>query len=653
MAPYRNNRTSNRSGRTQNDHDVVEGLPVRHWRKAPVTLNSAPQKDDANTASNRNSMWSELPMPRDYQLLPPVSQALLRAARSGEVIRKPAPQPLVEDEKGTGEDDEAEGDVDTGFVAKRWAPIPRHLEEPEPEYLAKRRRGLPSAYDGAQGQDGTTGPMRKTKVRKLDLEGNAAVLEVLVPEGQKVDGEVFEEETKLTEAPAPGTVVEGVGVANAEGIVVAGDTVVPPLPPPPPRRRPPPPKRRPKGPGRGRKKKVAFAPGAEGTDGVSTTPGTSHLTVTGPNGGVKILNETAIDGDVDMKDDSVMQNGDESSDDEEEGDEGEEGEEVEEGEEGDTGARELSLAASSLKSPAEQVLPPLSSKMDDEIQESSEVKMDSNPVIIDRPSTPPIPQEAQEPASKDLSSSPEFPLAKSQNGDAQRNSVEPPLQDDHAQPTKIDDDPTQSQSIDPADEVFVQSLAHESPHEVHFQPVLTDLIRDAPAISVAAEPIHDESDQPAIALPDMSDQASSIPAAPSPDRYPQPMTIDPVQEADVAPAPDLDRISPSNQVVVEEAPPFEEQRFPITDEKPPEVVIAASLPLHHDPVDGLAPPTPEAFTPKDEREAAEREAAERAEREALEVEAMDQDAHFTDGEVDLLGSLEKQLDGRNSEFHDT
>lgn len=597
-------------------------------------------------------------MPRDYQLLPPVSQALLRAARSGEAIKKPAPQPLVEDEKGTGEDDEAEGDVDTGFVAKRWAPVPRHLEQSEPEFLAKRRRGLPSAYNGAQGQNGTTGPMRKTKVRKLDLEGNAAVLEVLVPEGQKVDGEVFEKETKLTEAPAPGTVVEGVGVANAEGIVVAGDTVVPPLPPlppppPPPRRRPPPPKRRPKGPGRGRKKKVAFASGAEGTDGASMTPGSSHLTVTGPDGEVKILNETAKDRDVEMKDDSVMQNGDESSDDEEEGDEGEEGEEVEEGEEGDTGVREPSLAASSSKSPAEQVLPPLSSKMDDEMQESSEVNIGSTPVIDGRPSTPPIPQEAQVSAPKDLSSSPEFPLAISQNGDAQRNSVEPPLQDDHAQPTKIDDDPAQPQSIDPADDVSVQPLAYESPHEDQFRPVPSDLIQDEPTISVAAEPMYDEPDQSAIALPDMSDHASSIPAAPSPGGYPQPMTIDPVQEADVAPAPDLDRISPSNRIVVEEAPPFEEERFSMTDEKPPEVVIAATLPLHHDPVDGLAPPTPEAFTPKDEREAAEREAAERAEREALEAEAMDQDAHFPDGEVDLLGSLEKQLEGRNSESHDT
>ncbi|KAL9609455.1 MAG: hypothetical protein Q9167_005784 [Letrouitia subvulpina] len=609
-------------------------------------------------ASNRNSMWSELPLPRDYQLLPPVSQALLRAARSGEAIKKPAPQPLVEDEKGTGEDDEAEGDVDTGFVAKRWAPVPRHLEEPEPEFLAKRRRGLPSAYNGAQGPNGTTGSMRKTKVRKLDPEGNAAVLEVLVPEGQNVDGEVFEEETKLTEAPAPGTVVEGVGVANAEGIVVAGDTVVPSLPapappPPPPRRRPPPPKRRPKGPGRGRKKKVAFAPGAEGTDGASMTPGTSHLTVTGPDGEGKILKETVIDGDVEMKDDSVMQNGDESSDDEEEGDEGEEGEEVEEGEEGATGARELSLAANSSKSPAEQLLPPLSFKTDDEIQESSEAKTDNTPVIVGGPSTPPIPKEAQLSAPKDLSSSPEYPLAISQNGDAQRNSIEP-SQDDHAQPTKFDDDPTQPHPIDPADDIFVQSLGRESPHEDHFQPVPSDLIHDELAISVTAEPIHNDPDQPAVALPDTNDQASPVPAAPGPDSSPQPMMIDPVQEVDVAPAPDVDRISPSNQVVVEEAPAFEEERFPMTDEKPPEVVIAASLPLHHDPVDGLAPPTPEAFTPKDEREAAEKEAAERAaQKEALEDEAMDQDAHFTDGEVDLLGSLEKQLEGKNSEFHDT
>ncbi|KAL8675231.1 MAG: hypothetical protein Q9168_000351 [Polycauliona sp. 1 TL-2023] len=314
MAPLRNNRSSNRSGRSQVDHDVFEGLPVRHWRKAPVAVSTAPPKEEPTSSSVRDTLFVELAMPHNSHLLSPMSQALLRAARSGEMTKKAASQPLQEDDKENGDDNEPAADVESAFMAKRWAAVPRHLEGPEPEFLAKRRKGLPSAYTSLVGQANGAIPMRKTKVRKVDANGNASILEVLVPEGQTVDGEVLKDETNVTQVPAPGTVVAGVGVANAEGVVVAGDQILPA----PPRRRPPPPKRKAKGPGKGRKKKVAFAPGIEGMN-----HGDSATTfIEGADGiDMALAGESAdvtVNADAIMGDDLGLQNGEESSEEEDE-----------------------------------------------------------------------------------------------------------------------------------------------------------------------------------------------------------------------------------------------------------------------------------------------------------------------------------------------
>ena len=332
---YRNSRTGNRTTRTQIDHDVFEGLPVRHWRKKAINVNAAPEKENIDNAGLRNLTWKELPLPRDTHLLSPMSQDLLRAARMPQA-KKPT-TPLLDDDKEPGEDEDADGEVDTGFVAKRWAVLPKELEGPEPEFLAKRRKGLPSVHGGALGTINSTAPMRKTKIRKVDNEGNNSVWEVLVPEGQTVDGEVVEEETSPTQAPAPGTVVEGVGVVNAEGVVIAGDQGVPAMN----KRRPPPPKRKPKGPGRGRKKKVAFA----GPDGMPTANGVDRASY-GANmteEGKRTEGEQGpSNGDTDMGDDSLLKEGEEGS---------EEGSEEEDGEDGDREEGELSPSPSASSSP--------------------------------------------------------------------------------------------------------------------------------------------------------------------------------------------------------------------------------------------------------------------------------------------------------------
>lgn len=255
---FRNRDRSNRQGRGQIEHNVLEGLPINQYREIEVTVgpNAADNKPvDANA-------WPELPMPRDSHMLPEHSQQLLRAARSGRTIQPPAPP---EDDDNELKDEEPEHkEVQIGFTVKKYVKIARHNEAPEPEFLAKRRKGLPSQYMSGQIQ----APLRETKVKKLDAEGNVAVYKVLAPEGQTVEGEVAPTDAAIEVAPviaAPGTIVEGVGVVNAEGIVVANDI----LQQTPPRRRPPPPKKKkmkhiPRaGPGRGRKR-VDFVDGAEG-----------------------------------------------------------------------------------------------------------------------------------------------------------------------------------------------------------------------------------------------------------------------------------------------------------------------------------------------------------------------------------------------------
>ena len=332
---YRNSRTGNRSTRTQIDHDVFEGLPVRHWRKKPINVNAAPEKENIDNAGLKNLTWTELPMPRDAHLLSPMSQDLLRAARMPQA-KKPS-TPLLDDNKEPSEDEDVDGEVDVGFVAKRWAVIPKELEGPEPEFLAKRRKGLPSVHGGTLGSINGTAPMRKTKIRKVDTEGNNSVWEVLVPEGHTVEGEVVEGETSPTQAPAPGTVVEGVGVVNAEGVVIAGDQGVPAIS----RRKPPPPKRKPKGPGRGRKKKVAFA-GADGMPTANGVDGASYGAIKAEEGKGVDGGQGASNGETGMVDESLLKEGDEGS---------EEGSEDDEGEEGDREEGEVSPSPNASRSP--------------------------------------------------------------------------------------------------------------------------------------------------------------------------------------------------------------------------------------------------------------------------------------------------------------
>lgn len=340
---------SNRSGRSQADHDVFEGLPVRQWSQSETIVGLPPPTEVAQGGD----ALPELPMPRDSHQLAPWTQQLLREARRPRLAKRP--QEPTEDDK---QEEEDEGEpVQTGWQSKKWGQVPSHLEKPEREFLAKRRKGLPSLHTQialqAANAVASSANTRKTKIMKSDADGNTTVYEVLVAEGQTVEGEVAEDAIMADAAPvqaAPGTVIEGVGIANAEGVIVATDLLQPQQQPL--RRKPIPPRRiRKGGPGRG-KKKVMFNPNDGHNAAATSTPG-GGASVATPSTLNANGDESAMDIDSTPKPDA--NDHDEGDDeDEEEGDEGDEDDDREDGEvsEGEE-PQEEELAESTAAVPSE------------------------------------------------------------------------------------------------------------------------------------------------------------------------------------------------------------------------------------------------------------------------------------------------------------
>lgn len=256
---YRPSGRHHRTNRANNDNDVFEGLPVKQWGHVVGHVSLAPPKPEISKEDH--DRWGDPPMPRDSGMLLPWTQELLRLARGGKVGTKRKQDADSQDEEKPEEEAATEEPKpvveDRGYVAKRWKQLPEALLEPEHqhfEFLAKRRKGLPSLY-GPDAQAAPVVTMRMTRVQRTAADGEVAVYEVLVPEGQTVEGEV-RDPGQLTDvaavAAAPGTVIEGVGIANEQGVLVA-EHLKPNIAP---RRNRPPPKKK-GGPGRG-KKRVTF-----------------------------------------------------------------------------------------------------------------------------------------------------------------------------------------------------------------------------------------------------------------------------------------------------------------------------------------------------------------------------------------------------------
>ncbi|RDW77685.1 hypothetical protein BP6252_05738 [Coleophoma cylindrospora] len=330
MAPgYRASGQSRRANRGNvANHDLFEGIPVRQWRRDIVTVAPQPTHESSTV---QNDIWAvELPhgMPKDYLDLPQHSQDLLRAARSGKIYKRPAPSEEEEvDPELVGEkpDKKDEDPKERGFTARAWKHVSREL--PPIDYLAKRRKGLIRVGT----KPATAAPVAtvtKATVRRVDAAGNTYVQDMVVANGQKVEGEVIAQ-----------TVIPGPSTSEVQ--------------PSPIKRKPI--KRKIKGPGRGRKKKMlpsAAVPGGLAADGQTVQALDTDGSV--DQNGIKKENaDTPMGGvheDTEMGDDSNQAS------DDEDGDEGDEGDDDEEGtpEVQDSPGNPLSIT-----SPIPEVLPSL------------------------------------------------------------------------------------------------------------------------------------------------------------------------------------------------------------------------------------------------------------------------------------------------------
>lgn len=312
MAPgYRTNAQTRRGNRgAYPEHDDFEGLPVRQWRQEWVNV-TPPQQVEAQT---RNDIWAvELPygMPKDTQLLPPHSQELLRAARSGRLYKRPAPaddddaDPDPALEKGEKKEDVA----DKGYTVKVWKQVPRTSEGPTVSHLAKRRKDTITLKPKAEVLQ-STGPMiTRATIRRVDAAGNPYEQTITLSEGQPVDGEIV----STSVIPAPVAPVE-----------------VQPQQVTPARRKPPPPRRKPKGPGRGRKKgRLPVPPSTRPPVGAPSTETAPAALQGGQPSNESSLSgtrpEDSLQRDSEPLDHSIPPSDDEDGDEGDDGDEGEEG----------------------------------------------------------------------------------------------------------------------------------------------------------------------------------------------------------------------------------------------------------------------------------------------------------------------------------------
>ncbi|KAL9122209.1 MAG: hypothetical protein Q9187_001244 [Circinaria calcarea] len=172
--------------------------------------------------------------------------------------------------------------------------------------------------------------------------------------------------------------------------------------PTPPRRRPPPPKRKPKGPGRGRKKKRLHI--AEGVTGSNAAARNSDIVNKGPNAGDNTIKQensiadVAGNRDIDMGDDSILLDGEEGSEsDDEDGEDGEDGDR----EEGELSPSPDADAPGSLSGSPAKPIPRIIEPVNSDDAFNRNTLQSTNPIM------------------RDISSSPDLPLAAAQAYKAQ------------------------------------------------------------------------------------------------------------------------------------------------------------------------------------------------------------------------------------------
>ncbi|KAK4181766.1 hypothetical protein QBC36DRAFT_40580 [Triangularia setosa] len=377
-------RRGNRAGVVE--HDDFEGLPVRQWTRGEVNVAMGPPPDE----DQKDDIWAiELPfgMPKDTALLPPHSQELLRAMRSGRVYKRPPPEDEDEDVDFGVKGDKKESELGSeGFTVRAWKQMPRNVEVPSVSHLAKRHKGTITLASTASVAHIPGPTITRATVRRIDAAGNPYEQTITLSEGQQVDGEII----RTTVVPAP---VAAAGEALGQHAT-------------PVKRRPPPPKRKPKGPGRGRKKgsgKIGQLPlpatrsqqqaAAEGE--ASAAAKVEGAPGEGPSGVVIGSGENgdAAGQDTEMADNSVLPS------DEEDVDEGDEGDEDGEEEGGDeegvdeeaTATPEVGNATSDLEQATEQT------QGQGQGQDQDQEMLDSDASEVIRPSSVEEPEDEQPP----------------------------------------------------------------------------------------------------------------------------------------------------------------------------------------------------------------------------------------------------------------
>ncbi|KAK4452919.1 hypothetical protein QBC34DRAFT_397364 [Podospora aff. communis PSN243] len=305
------------------EHDDFEGLPVRQWRQERVNVAPVAPPD----TTQQNDRWAlELPygMPKEYTLLQPHTQELLRAARSGRLYKRPAP---VEDDDADADAADAKGEKKEldpaagGYTVKVWKQSSRNQEDIT--HLAKRHRNTVVLASRAPAPQIVGPTARRVTVRKTDAAGNTYQQMVIVAEGQTVDGDI------LSDNVIPAPAASGLDMAAQQSTT--------------PRKKPVPPKRKAKGPGRGRKKgKLPISvplPRPEATGESGAASGDVKPGAVGPDG-IKIEEvDSSKNQDAEMADVSVIPSDEEDGDDGDEGDEdGDEGGDDESGQTPEVGS---------------------------------------------------------------------------------------------------------------------------------------------------------------------------------------------------------------------------------------------------------------------------------------------------------------------------
>jgi hypothetical protein len=332
------------------DNDIFEGLPVKQWSATPSRISLAPPPSETDIEKALDK-WADPAMPESSHLLLPHTQQLLRIARSGKYGTKRKTAPDVEPDGDDFNAREEEGVPDEilakpahteekGFVARKWRQVPEAALVPEHlhwEFLAKRRKGLPSYYHGATTDISASGmpqiARRKTRVQRvLDVAtGESVIYEVLALEGQVLENELPADSQMQATHLEPGTTVEGLGTAGEDGLI----SLVPSGTSAPSRRNRPPPKKK-GGPGRG-KKRVTFT-NPDGSTYTTIVPNATKIVpqpgqtvkhvAKGEDAGkdvsmeeaARLTNENEDGGDPDEDGDDDEEEGDDDEDDREDGD---------------------------------------------------------------------------------------------------------------------------------------------------------------------------------------------------------------------------------------------------------------------------------------------------------------------------------------------